>query len=382
MIQLLYGNSQRFRYRHGDINILGKISGNTDAVLPVSRSTYSLNGSSPTHFYVETHPINGAKYPWGTLTPAVLRLRDRPGHFNIEIPIDSPHLQGGQNQIAIEIENSQGAREVLEAEFVWDARPVSLPLDLSNLRDFESIQEIAQVVDGDFTIDRTQNAIVSGAPVGSDTLLLLGSPYGSQEATYDVRFGPGSKGWCFLGLSDFFVAHVEQSPELGIKPGYSSAGLATLDYRGWPQIWIAWGDSLYDKADTWVVQTKKQLKLPIQAGITYRVRHQVILENGVSCARFRIWKKGNREPNLWVCQEDNRHLPPHLPRIDRASFGLFQYWGAPTQWSNIRVKAIDLTFKNVGFWEQGEGKWEMRELGRLGVRKRGSAEFGKMMNDE
>ncbi|MBE9041755.1 hypothetical protein IQ235_13295 [Oscillatoriales cyanobacterium LEGE 11467] len=344
MIQLLQGNQQRVRYRHGDINILGK----TDAALPVRRSTYSLNGSSPVHFYLESHPTEGPKYPWGTRTPAVLRLRDRPGHFNIEIPIDSPHLQDGWNQIAIEIEDGEGIREILEADFIWDSHPVSLPLDLRDLRDFESIQDIAQVVDGDFEIDREKNAIVSRSPVGSDILLLLGSPHRSQEATYDVRFGEFGKGWCVLGLSDFFAAHVSQSPDLGIKPGYATAGLATLDYRGRPQIWIAWGDSLYDKEDTWVIQTNKDRKLPIRSGVTYCVRHQVILDAGFSCARFRIWKKGNREPDIWVCQEDNLDLDAHLPKIERASFGLFQYWGQPTQWSNIQVRTFDLTLEDLG----------------------------------
>lgn len=343
-IQLLHGNQQRFRYRHGDINILGK----TDATLPARRSTYSLNGSSPVHFYVESHPTDGPKYPWGTRTPSVLRLRDRPGHFNIEIPIDRPQLQEGWNRVEIDIEDRSGVREVLEVEFLWDSQPLSVALNLQDLRNFDSIQDIGQVVNGDFDIDRAKNAIVSRTPVGSDILLLLGSPHGSQEATYDVRFTESGKGWCFLGLSDFFAAHVEQSPNLGIKPGYATAGLATLDYRGWPQIWIAWGDCLYDKDETWVIHTKKDLKLPIRSNVTYRVRHQVILEAGVSCARFRIWKKGNPEPDLWVCQEDNLHLDPHLPRIERASFGLFQYWGQSTEWSNIQVKALDLTLEDVG----------------------------------
>ncbi|WP_088241467.1 hypothetical protein [Calothrix rhizosoleniae] len=345
MIQLLHGNRQQFRWRHNDINILG----NTDTKLPVVHSLYLLNGGSPVHFYVEPEPELGKpKYPWGTRTPSVLRLKDLPGHFNIEIPVDSPALREGWNSISIQIKNGEGEIEVLNAEFNWNSQPLPLPLNLDNLSSYNNIQEIAQIVDGNFDIDHEKNAICSREPVGSDTLLLLASPGGSQEATYDVKFASNRKGWSFLGLSDFFAGHTEQSPDLGIKPGYSTAGLATLDHKGLPQIWIAWGDCLYEKEDSWVIKTEKEIKLPIRSGITYSVRHQVIMEKNVNCARFRIWKKGNPEPNVWVCQEHNQHLNSKLPRINQAAFGLFQYWGMSTEWSNIHVKALDLKMQELG----------------------------------
>ncbi|MDJ0674895.1 MAG: hypothetical protein QNJ36_05880 [Calothrix sp. MO_167.B42] len=338
MIQLLHGNRQQFRWRHNDINILGK----TDAKLPVVRSVYLLNGGSPVHFYVEPKPKLGwPKYPWKTRTPSVLRLKDQPGYFNVEIPIDSPALQEGWNSISIQIEDREGEVEVLNAEFHWNSQPLSLPLNLHNLSSYRSIQEIGQVVNGNFEIDRQNNVIRSLIPVGSDILLLLGSPYGSQESTYDVKFASNGNGSHFLGLSDFFAGHTEQSPDLGIKPGYSTAGLATIDNKGWLQIWMAWGDCLYDKEDSWVIKSEKKVKLSLRAGVTYSVRHQVIMENGVNCGRFRIWKKGKPEPNIWLCQEDNAHLDPELPRITKASFGLFQYGGLPTEWSNISVRALD-----------------------------------------
>ncbi|NES02740.1 MAG: hypothetical protein F6K22_07700 [Okeania sp. SIO2F4] len=344
MIQLPQGNRQQFRWRHNDINIQGK----TDAKLPIVCSVYLLNGGSPVHFYVEPEPELGEpKYPWGTRTPSVLRLLNLPGHFNIEIPVDTPALQEGWNSIRIQIEDGEGEVEVLDAEFHWNSHPLPLPLNLQNLSSYNNIQEIAQVVDGNFDINREKNAICSRVPVGSDILLLLGSPYGSQEATYDVRFARNENSWCFLGLSDFFAGHIEQSPDLGIKPGYSSAGLATLDNKGRPQIWIAWGDSLYDKEDSWVIKTEKEFQLPMRAEVTYSVRHQVIMDEGVNCGRFRIWKKGNPEPNLWVCQEYNKHLDGKFPRITQASFGLFQYWGMPTEWSNIHVRALDIKIKEL-----------------------------------
>ena len=338
MIQLLHGNRQQFRWRHKDINILGK----TDAKLPVVRSVYLLNEGLPVHFYIEPKPNFGLpKYPWRTRTPSVLRLRDLPGYFNIEIPIDSPALRQGWNSIIIQIENRKGEIEVLNAKFYWNSQPLSLPLNLHDLSSYNSIQEIGQVVNGNFEIDRENNAIRSLKPVGSDILLLLGSPHGSQEATYDVKFAGNGRRCRFLGLSDFFAEHTEQSPDLGIKPGYSTAGLATIDRKGHPQIWMAWGDCLYDKENSWVIPSEKKARLPIEVGVTYSVRHQVAIEDGVNYGRCRIWQKGDPEPDIWSCQQNNAHLDPKLPRITKGSFGLFQYWGLPTEWSNISVRALD-----------------------------------------
>ncbi|MGH9960713.1 MAG: hypothetical protein ACREBC_26925, partial [Pyrinomonadaceae bacterium] len=81
MVQLLYGDKQQFKYRHDDINLIGKSEGE----LPIQRSTYSLNGDSPMHFYIEPPEPCGkdkGKSPWGTLTPSVLRLQGMPGYFN------------------------------------------------------------------------------------------------------------------------------------------------------------------------------------------------------------------------------------------------------------------------------------------------------------
>jgi hypothetical protein len=344
MIKLLYGDRQQFRWRHDDINILGY----TDAKLPIKNSQYTLNDSSPLHFYVEPEPEPGEpKYPWQTRTPSVLRLKDRPGHFNIEIAITHPQLKEGWNQIKIAIADARGQIDKLEAQFHWNSNPLPLPLDLKALSQYNHIQEIGQVVDGDFDFDPEKNTIFTRSPVASDVLLLLGSPYGSQEATYEVQFADNGRDWCFMGLSDFFAGHLPQSPELGIKPGYSTAGLVTLDGQGLPGIWLAWGDSLYDRETSWAIKTEKEFKLPIQANVTYCVRHQVIIDRGTNYARFRMWKKGNPEPNVWVCQEHNFHLEPKLPRITQASFGLFQSWGQPTQWSNISVKVLNLNLEKA-----------------------------------
>ena len=347
MIQLLYGNQQQFRFRHNDINILG----NSDAKLPVKNSGYRLNGSSPIYFYIEPEvddlQSKQKKYCYEARTPSINRLRELPGHFNIEIPINSPELKEGWNSIRIEIEDRKGKFEVLEAEFHWDSRPISLPLELNDLSKYNHIQEIGQVVDGAFYFDPEKNIIRSRSPVADDSLFLLGSYHGSQEATYEVKFRDNGRGAIFRGISDFFAGHEQQSPGLGIKPGYSSAGLATIHHKGEARAWISMGDCLMDKDWTWVVKTKYPAYIDIEPYVIYCVRHQVIITDGINCCRYRIWKKGDPEPDKWLCEEHNAHLSENLPRITKAAFGLFQYGGLPTEWSNISIRALHIDVKSL-----------------------------------
>ncbi|GJL73564.1 MAG: hypothetical protein NMNS01_27630 [Nitrosomonas sp.] len=341
MIQLFYGNQQQFRLRHGDINILGR----TDSPQSVKRAQYRLNGDMPIPFYIEpATPSGEGKYAWDCNTPSIFRLRDCPGAFNIEIAVDSPNLQEGLNRITIEIEDSDGEIDTLTAEFHWNPCKIELPININDLNKYESIQEVGQVVNGLFEIDRQRNSIVSCEPVGADILFLIGSPGESQEATYDVEFNlHGNCGNEYAGLSDFFFRHEEQSPELGIKPGYCTSGLSTISPAGEAKLWMAIGDCLTGKDWAWVIHTENSSYFQIQSDTTYRVRHQVIIHDSVNWSRYKIWKKDDEEPNRWLCDMDNAHLKHDLPKIDKASFGLFQFGGNPTSWSNISVRRLELT---------------------------------------
>jgi len=335
-IVLSYGNRQTFRYRCEDIHIPGF----TALALPVRRSEWWLNGGPSAHFYVERQATaaDPPQYPWNTRTPAVNRLRELLGHFNIEIPVASPQLRPGRNHFALAIEGDDGQRADLEAEFSWDPKAVGLPLDLSDLSKTASIQDIGQVVDGLWDLDKGRNAILTRAPVGHDALLLLGGQHESQEATYKVVFSAPLDG-VFVGLSDFFVRHDEQLPNLGIKPGYSSAGLATVTADGVAQCWAAMGDNTWDKEWSWVRKSSPAF-VSLAAGVVYAVRHQVIFDGQAILARFRIWPAGRPEPKRWLRSIDTASLSPELPGPMAASFGLFQYHGNPTQWSNIKVRPI------------------------------------------
>jgi hypothetical protein len=335
-IALSYGRRQTFQHRCEDIHI----SGFTSLTLPTRRSEWRLNGGPPVHFYVERNvtSTDPPQYPWQARTPAVNRLRDLPGHFNIEIPINCPLLRPGNNHIALAIEGNDGHKAALEAEFYWDPKAVALPLDLSDLSKTESIQNIGQAVNGFWDVDRDRNAITTRAPVGDDSLLLLGAPHESQEATYEVVFGAPFDG-VFIGLSDFFVRHDEQQPELGIKPGYSTAGLATITASRFAECWSAMGDSTWDKEWSWVKKSVPAF-IPLKPGVDYAVRHQVIFDSAAILARFRIWLAGTPEPRRWLSTIDTVSLSPELPRPKSASFGLFQHRGSATRWSNIKVRQL------------------------------------------
>ncbi len=343
-IEIFYGNRQRFRYRHGDINILGSVPrGEVPQV-----AEYRLNGSDAVPFYIEpaVRPGKGS-YAWGTRTPSVFRLQDRPGWFNIEIPIDAPNLVEGRNEVEIRIRTQSGLSGMQKVEFAWDARPVPLPLLLRDLKEVDSIQDIGQAVNGRFELDRDSNGIRSASPVGADVLFLLGSPHGSQEATYEVRFNTDGRTGVYIGLSDFFVGHSEQTPGLGIKPGYSTAGLASLKPRGWAQLWIADGDCLSDKAWSWVARSPYPSRFVVDSHRSYRVRHQVLITPAANVARFRIWPAEQAEPASWLCTLDTRRVDSRRPRLPTGSFGLFQFGGGATTWSDIAVKSLDVDNEHV-----------------------------------
>jgi hypothetical protein len=354
MIELTYGRAQRFRFRCGDITILGRVT----APLPLRRSEWRLNAGRPVAFYVEH--VAGAGVDWRFAykpSPSRLMLKDL-GDFRVEIPVGLAGLRAGDNQVRIEVEDRDGRVEACEMAFTWDPSPVPLPLDLADVARFESIQEVGQVLVGAFDLDRRANMIRSRAPVAPDALLVLGSSHSSQEATYDVRFSDlaGAK---YLGLSDFFVAHEPEDPPIGIKTGWSTAGLATLAWgwrpgspgevdpdrpaepnpRGEARAWLAYADNSR-QSRRWLVKTDPPARVDLAPGVTYRVRHQVVFRDGVNRVRFRLWPAGQPEPARWLCDIADRSVAPDRPRFTRASFALFQHTGSATEWSNIRVAAL------------------------------------------
>jgi hypothetical protein len=333
-IRLTYGRYQMFRYRHRDLNVIGRVEG---AAWPLRHARWRLNQAEPVPFYVEQVPDPGIDWTREYKgSPAVNRLKDL-GDFNVEIPVTHPALVPGSNGLTLEFADQRGESSDL-VSLEWNPRPVPLPLDLSDLSFYRGVQELGQVVNGAFDLDAELNVIRSRAPVYPDSLLLLGSPHGSQEATYRVRF-LDLRGVKWLGPSDFFAGHEEADPPREIKPGWSSAGMAALKPNGEARSFLAWGDHS-GTAREWVVQTRPPRRFEVAANTDYRVRHRVEFRDGVSRVRWRIWPEGGPEPQEWLCEESDESVATGLPRHRAASFGLFQHSGMPIEWSDIRLHEI------------------------------------------
>jgi len=332
-IRLTHGARQQFRYRYRDITIRGEVDG---LAPPVRRAVYRLNEGGNTRFYVEQIPDDGVDWVRAyKASPAELRCRHL-GEFCLEIGIGDDALRVGANRVLLEVEDARGTHAAA-LDFDWNPRPLPLPVDLRDLGRFDDIQEVGQAVDGAFDLDRKQNLIRSRAPVAPDALLVLGSPHGSQEATYAVRFLElaGAK---WLGLADFFVGLEDGEPPRGIKVGWSSAGMAAVGPAGEARSFIAWGDHS-GRPEEWAVATDPPARVALARGALYRVRHQLAFANGITRVRFRIWPAVEPEPGSWLCQEQDDRVPADRPRHLAASFGLFQHMGLPIEWSDILVVA-------------------------------------------
>lgn len=347
-IQFRYGPVQRFRLRYEDITIGGTARA---AQLPIRRASWRLNDGPRVPLYVESVPDlvlrAGRGGGWFASpvdwrvgykdSPAGLRLKEL-GDFTVEIPVRAPELRAGANRVEVEVEDHGKVVDRAAVEFEWDPRPVELPVRIDDVARWGGIQDVVQVVDGAFDLDPERNAIASRAPVAPDALALLAAPAGSQEATFRI-VSPEPRKAKYVGLADFFVRHEAEAPPIGIKPGWSTAGMATVRFDGEARSWLAFGDNAA-RHEGWVVFTDPPAETFIRSGVAYRVRHQVTFRGGVTSTRFRIWPEGDPEPAAWLCEESDAGIDPGLPRHAQASFGLFQHTGGPTYWSDIEVRRL------------------------------------------
>ena len=346
-VSFTHGPEQRFRALIRDLHFPGRLNGAT----PVRSAFWRINGGQRMRLYVEATPsISLLPTPNGfvatpidwryqyKLSPAGLRLW-KLGDFNVEVPTDHPDLRPGANELVIEIEDRWKERHGGVVTFLWDPEPPSLPLDLTDLTSFETIQDVGQVVNGGFDLDHDRNAIRSRTPVAPDNLFVVGPAAQSQEATFRIRFHDVAAGK-YVGLSDFFVAHEEGAVPLGIKPGWSTAGMATVKSNGECRSWIAWGDNS-DHANVWVRFTDPAAYCRPLGDVAYRVRHEVRFADGVTNTRFRIWREEEEEPKEWLCCESDAAVDSALPRHTSASFSLFQHTGVGSEWSEIRVVSLE-----------------------------------------
>jgi hypothetical protein len=313
--------------------VRGKVDGGK---FPIRSASFSINDGPMLPLYVEQEPDDATDWVHGyKATPAELRCRDQ-GEFCIEFAATDPQLRVGSNALSVTVQDQDWRTETLACSIEWNPEPLPVALDLSDLSRFGHIQDVGQTVNGAFDLDRDLNVIRSRAPVAPDALLVIGSPYGSQEATYAVRFlEPQGAKW--LGCSDFFAGLVEGVPGRGIRVGWCSAGMAALSPTDGARSFIAWGDHSGDNRE-WALATHPAAPIRIQRNTLYRVRHQITLQEGRDRVRWRLWPDGEPEPGDWLCEEEASRVPAELPRHRAASFALFQHMGQCIEWSDIVIR--------------------------------------------
>ena len=89
-----------------------------------------------------------------------------------------------------------------------------------------------------------------------------------------------------------------------------------------------------------MVVTEPGIGTTIEKNTLYSVRHQVVFTGGVNYSRFRIWPAEDAEPSAWLCEESDSEVADSFVKFRTGSFGLFQYSGPPTEWSNIKLREI------------------------------------------
>jgi hypothetical protein len=97
-----------------------------------------------------------------------------------------------------------------------------------------------------------------------------------------------------------------------------------------------------DHPDKWV-RIHTGIPVPNAAnlhdGRVYRVRHQMLFEDGVNSTRFKIWEDGQSEPAFWN-SEVNDATVTKTNRFDTGIFSLF-HSRATTEWFDIHVRSLD-----------------------------------------
>lgn len=335
-ISLPYGTHQVYRRRTADLTIRGIVE---EAAYPLVSAHFNLNDGPERPLYVEETSDDGVDWTTGYKdTPAELRCRDQ-GEFCVEFSSDDSALMPGANTVKITATDNASRAVAATLALDWDPTPPAFPIDLRDLSPYRHVQEIGQAVNGAFDLDHDVNVIRSRAPVAPDALFLVGAPGRSQEATYAVKFlDLASSKW--LGCGDFFAGMVDGVPPRGLKVGWSSAGMAALSPVDGARSFIAWGDHSADDCE-WAIATHPAAPVSVHANTLYRVRHRISIQDGEHRVRWRLWPESAPEPDTWLCDEDTGKLDPHLPRHETATFGLFQHFGLPIEWSDILIREVD-----------------------------------------
>ncbi len=277
-IDLWYGSNQSFGNGGApqrQVNVLG-------------------NAHDPDGIASLSFTLNGGQQRSLSIGPDNRRLENT-GDFNIEI--DRSQLVNGTNTIVIRAVDRLGNLTLTTVTVSYTSSktaPMPLTIDWSS---FSSIQQAAQVVDGDW---RIQNGAVRTTEVGYDRLIALGEMnWTDYEITVPITihsidssgFDSPSNGPA-IGIVARWQGHYDWN---GSQPSYGYAPLGAIGWYRWDSINAAPTLQIYGSWSKLGTNYDTHLKL----GVKYMWKMRVETVSSGHQYSLKVWRKGSGEPADW-----------------------------------------------------------------------------------
>ena len=220
------------------------------------------------------------------------------GDFNADIPVTA--LQPGANSVRLTATERRGGSSTTDVvlnfqpENTW---PLPYSVDWRQLDSVEAIQQAAQVVDGEWTIDRGQLRTVKP---GYDRLVAIGDRHWTDyEVQVPITIHKSSNG-AGIGILVRWNGHTD-NPVATANP---KSGWLPLGAIGW---YHKNRLELYGNGAR-ILGTQSRT---LRRGVTYMFRMQVqTLPGGSPVYRLKVWQQGKAEPDGWDIQRRGRRSDP------------------------------------------------------------------------
>jgi hypothetical protein len=287
IIDVWYGKKQQFGHlglAQRWVNILGRIRSKK----PIDRLIYQLNGELPITL---------------SIGPDHRRLSAL-GDFNIDI--DHQHLKSGINQLEIvvkDVDGQQAYEEVL-IDYVAEAGTnASLPRKIEWAR-IQSIQDVAQIVDGLWSLD---GGVLSPVETGYDRLVGIGD---MQWRDYEVVVPitvHAIDAACYLqpsvhagvGIVLRWRGHTNWNTDSWTS-GQPYCGPSNYGAIGWYCVFHDSGSELNFFDTEFKRPVRKPIRLMRHHPYWFKVRAQTV--DSYSRFSLKVWAADTVEPNEWTLE--------------------------------------------------------------------------------
>lgn len=292
-IEIWYGHKQRFGHRGVPqkwVNVLGRVTAYQAVVV-----TYRLNHGDPRSL---------------ALGPNYTRLAEK-GDFNVEIAVDE--LRSGENELTISAVGGNGESVSATVAVTWSPQEnVTLPLHVDWSK-AKSIQDVAQIVDGRWTL--TDQGVRSVEPY-YDRVIALGTGNWNDyqietTVTFHARRLPGDRDGgrnvIHAALASRWPGHDDDGKQPRVK-WYPLGATSEFMVTDWPDgcRWRILGGSGRPRHS---YQDKTRT---IGFDVLYGIKHLVRTRgDGATEYRVKLWPANTAEPEPWdligVEQPDDVH---------------------------------------------------------------------------